>query len=43
MNLQNKKWTDEQFYAIRKEILHQWPTGSEVDLQDGIRYQQSIP
>ncbi|MCT8976469.1 methylaspartate mutase subunit E [Clostridium sp. CX1] len=43
MELKNKKWTDEEFFNMRKEVLAQWPTGSEVDLQEAIDYLKSIP
>lgn len=44
MKLQNKKWTDEQFYAVREEVLATWPTGEEVrDLQACIEYTKAIP
>lgn len=28
MELKNKKWTEEQFFEVRKEVLASWPTGS---------------
>ena len=31
MELKNKKWSHDEFFAMRKEILAQWPTGAEVD------------
>lgn len=43
MQLVNRKWTDEEFYGQRKEVLESWPTGAEVDLDEGIAYQQAIP
>ena len=30
--LQNKKWTRDEFENIRKDVLTQWPTGNDVDL-----------
>ena len=32
IDIKNKKWTDDEFYKVRKEVLATWPTGSEVDL-----------
>lgn len=44
MKVRNKKWTDEQFYAVREEVLATWPTGEGVrDLQACIEYAKSIP
>ncbi|MBU3188561.1 methylaspartate mutase subunit E [Clostridium bowmanii] len=43
MELRNKKWTDEEFFEIREEVLKQWPTGSEVDLKEAIEYNKQIP
>lgn len=43
MELKNKKWTDEEFFNMRKEVLAQWPTGKEVDLQEAVEYLKSIP
>lgn len=28
MELRNKKWTEEEFLAVRKEVLASWPTGN---------------
>jgi len=44
MKLQNKRWTDEQFYEIRKEVLATWETGKDVeDLDAAIAYTKNIP
>ena len=43
MELKNKKWTHDEFYAMRKDILTQWPTGAEVDFEEAIKYHESIP
>jgi len=44
MKLQNKRWTDEQFNEIRKEVLATWETGKDVeDLQACIEYTKNIP
>jgi len=42
MKLQNKKWTEEEFFKVREEVLKQWPTGEEVDLAEGVKYQKSL-
>ncbi|QJW45531.1 methylaspartate mutase subunit E [bacterium BFN5] len=43
MELKNKKWTHDQFYAIREDVLKQWATGSEVDMAEAVRYHETIP
>jgi len=43
MLLANKKWTQEDFLAQREEVLQGWPTGKEVDLEEGIAFQLQIP
>ena len=43
MDIMNKKLSDDEFYAIRKEILGQWPTGKDVDFDESIEYHKSMP
>ena len=43
MKLRNKKWTEEEFFEIRKEVLAQWPTGKNVDLDEAVEYLKQIP
>lgn len=43
MELRNKRWTEEQFLAVREEVLAQWPTGSGVNLEKAIAYHKTIP
>jgi len=43
MELRNRTWTEEEFFQMRKEVLSQWPTGSEVDLDEAIEYHQGLP
>ncbi len=43
MTLANKKWSEQQFLDKRQEVLATWPTGAEVNLEDAIAYQKSIP
>lgn len=42
-NLQNKKWTEEEFFGEREEVLAQWPTGKDVDLQKAVDYLKDLP
>lgn len=43
MELKNKKWTTDEFMTMRKDVLQQWPTGAEVDFEEGVKYQENIP
>ncbi|MBK5240849.1 methylaspartate mutase subunit E [Clostridium sp.] len=43
MELKNRKWTNDEFFEVRKEVLNQWPTGKEVDLDEAIEYNNQIP
>lgn len=43
MDIQNKRISDDEFHKLREEILTQWPTGKDVNLQEAIDYQKSIP
>lgn len=43
MELKNVKWTDEQFFSMREDVLKQWPTGKDVNLQEALDYQRKIP
>ncbi len=44
MKIINKRWSDEQFYAVRKEILSTWRTGADAeDLVANIEYARNIP
>ena len=43
INIKNKKWTDDEFYKMRKEVLATWPTGKEVDLDEAIAYHKALP
>ncbi|EYE88993.1 glutamate mutase [Fervidicella metallireducens AeB] len=43
MELKNKKWSDEQFYKVREEVLNQWPTGKEIDFQEAADYLKKVP
>ncbi|WP_035292447.1 methylaspartate mutase subunit E [Clostridium sp. KNHs214] len=43
MNIKNKKWTEEEFFKMREEVLNQWPTGKEVDLKEAVDYLKKVP
>ena len=43
MEIQNKKLSDDVFYKERAEVLTQWPTGKDVDLEEAVAYQKAMP
>jgi methylaspartate mutase epsilon subunit len=43
MKIQNKKIDEDDFLEQRKQILATWPTGKDVDLDEAISYQKSMP
>ncbi|HEX78178.1 MAG TPA: methylaspartate mutase subunit E [Dehalococcoidia bacterium] len=43
MELSSRRWDEEQLLEVRKEVLAQWPTGREVDLDEAVEYQKSLP
>lgn len=42
-NIKNKRIPDDEFNAIRADVLKQWPTGREVDLKEAIEYHRPCP
>jgi methylaspartate mutase epsilon subunit len=43
MEIKNKKLTEDEFFKERKEVLTQWPTGKDVDLDEAIAFHKSLP
>lgn len=43
MDIQNKRISDEEFNAIRKEVLAQWSTGRDVDIEEAVAYHKAMP
>ena len=43
MDIENKRISDESFAALRAQVLQQWPTGKDVDLQEAIDYHKAMP
>jgi len=43
MDIQNKRIPDGEFAALRQEVLTQWPTGKDVDLEETVAYHKSMP
>lgn len=42
-SLRLNKIDEEQFLKLRADILSQWPTGKDVDLEEAIDYQRNLP
>ena len=43
MDIQNKRISDGEFEALRREVLAQWPTGKDVDLEEAVAYHKAMP
>ena len=43
MDIQNKRISDGEFARLRQEVLTQWPTGKDVDLEEAVAYHKSMP
>ncbi len=43
MEIRNKRLTLEEFMRQREDVLAQWPTGKDVDLEESMEYQRAIP
>ena len=43
MDIQNKRLSDGEFAQLRQEVLKQWPTGKDVDLEEAAAYHKAMP
>jgi methylaspartate mutase epsilon subunit len=43
MKIKHKRIDEDRFLEMRKEVLAQWPTGKEVDLDEAVEYQKKLP
>ncbi len=43
MDIQNKRIPDSEFFALRNEVLTQWPTGADVNLEEAVAYHKAMP
>jgi methylaspartate mutase epsilon subunit len=43
MDIANKRWTIDELFAQREQVLQTWPTGKEVDLEDAVNYHKAMP
>ena len=43
MEIQNKRLNDDEFNKLRQEVLGQWPTGKDVNIEEAIAYHKAMP
>jgi methylaspartate mutase epsilon subunit len=43
IEMKQKRIDEDQFMEMRKEVLAAWPTGKEVDLDEAVAYQKTLP
>jgi methylaspartate mutase epsilon subunit len=41
--MRREKIDENEFLKMRSQVLSQWPTGGEVDLEDAVEYQRNLP
>ena len=43
MDIQNKRIPEGEFMSLRQEVLAQWPTGKDVNLEEAVAYHKAMP
>src|SRR5512136_1986674 len=43
IQVKQKRIDEDQFLKTRQDVLTQWPTGKEVNLEEAIQYQKGLP
>jgi methylaspartate mutase epsilon subunit len=43
IDVKQKRIDEDKFMEMRKDVLSLWPTGKEVDLDEGVNYQKNLP
>ena len=43
MDIQNKRIPEGEFQQLRQEVLTQWPTGKDVNLEEAVAYHKAMP
>lgn len=43
MDIQNKRISNDEFMKLRQEVLTQWPTGKDVNLEEAVAYHKAMP
>ena len=42
MDLNNNRWSDEEFLREREKVLSLWPTGKDIDLEEAVAYLRGL-
>lgn len=42
MDVRNRRWNDEEFEKVQKEVLGGWPTGKDVHFEEAIQYHREL-
>lgn len=43
MEIKNKRLSLDEFNRLREEVLNQWPTGKDVDIEEAVEYHKNMP
>jgi len=43
IKVKNERIPEEEFLKMREKVLSLWPTGKEVDLDEAVEYNLSLP
>lgn len=43
VELSDQRLPEEKFFALRKKVLSEWPTGKDVDIAEAITYHNKLP
>jgi methylaspartate mutase epsilon subunit len=43
VEIKNERLSDDEFQRMRREVLAEWPTGKEVDLDEAVEFHKSLP
>ena len=43
LDIRNKKIPEDEFQALRQEVLTQWPTGKDVNVEEAVAYHKAMP
>lgn len=43
MDIRDKQLSNDEFFSLREEVLNSWHTGKDVDFDEAVEYQKSIP
>ncbi len=43
MDVKDERWSEVEFLSQRAQVLSEWPTGQEVDLDEAVSYHRALP